>query len=71
MMEGWVEGWMPFSRGAGFSGHTSTEEWRESRLESEALASVQPAHPVGVTCGHYIIFCGPSGLQDEACESEL
>ena len=50
-MEGWMEGWMPFSRGAGFSGHTNMEEWRESTLGSEALASPSPAHPAGVSSG--------------------
>lgn len=44
-MEGWMEGWMSFSRGVGFSGHTNMEEWRESTLGSEALASVQPCPP--------------------------
>ena len=52
MSRGWMmEGWMPFSRGAGLSGHTNTEEWRESTLESEALASVQPCPPSLVSCG--------------------
>ena len=71
MMDGWMEGGLPAEVLAS-QGTLTPEEWRESSLEFETLVLLQPCPSCWIELlGPYIISCGPSGLQDQTCESEL